>query len=57
VSVINILNANGQIIRTANVTADETSINVSDLASGMYFYQAVDINGAILEKGKLNVYH
>jgi hypothetical protein len=57
VSVINILNINGQIIRSAEVTADQTSINVSDLASGMYFYQALDANGTVLEKGKLNVHH
>jgi hypothetical protein len=57
VSVINILNINGQIIRSAEVTADQTSINVSDLAPGMYFYQALDANGTVLEKGKLNVHH
>ncbi len=57
VALINILDINGRIVRTANVTADQTSVNVSDLSSGMYFYQAVGANGTILEKGKLNVYH
>lgn len=57
IALINILDINGRIVKTANVTADQTSINVSDLSSGMYFYQAVSENGTILEKGKLNVYH
>jgi hypothetical protein len=57
VAVINLTDVNGRIIRSVNVTADQTTMNVSDLASGMYFYQAVDAHGAILEKGKLNVYH
>lgn len=57
VSLITILDINGRIVKTANVTADQTSVNVSDLSSGMYFYQAVDRNGTLLEKGKLSVYH
>ncbi len=57
VVLINILNSNGQIVRTASVTGDKTSIDVADLATGMYFYQATDINGTILEKGKINVHH
>ncbi|MDQ3110587.1 MAG: T9SS type A sorting domain-containing protein [Bacteroidota bacterium] len=56
-AVIYIMNASGQIVRSANVTADKTAVNVSDLASGMYFYQAVDAHGFVVEKGKLNVYH
>ncbi|MEO5645100.1 MAG: T9SS type A sorting domain-containing protein [Bacteroidia bacterium] len=57
VSLITILDMNGRIVKTANVTADRTSVNVSDLSSGMYFFQALNANGTILEKGKLNVYH
>jgi hypothetical protein len=57
VAIINILDINGRIIRTANVTSDLTSINISDLASGMYFYQALDTHGAIRDSGKINVQH
>jgi hypothetical protein len=57
VAVINLTDMNGRIIRSVNVNADQTTMNVSDLASGMYFYQAVDAHGAILDKGKLNVFH
>lgn len=57
VVVINILDINGRIIRTANVMSDLTSINISDLASGIYFYQALDTHGAIRDSGKLNVQH
>lgn len=56
-AAIYLLDMNGRIVKSANVTSDKTSINVSDLATGMYFYQAVDAHGTILEKGKLNVYH
>lgn len=56
-SVIHLLNANGQIVRSVNVTSDKTSMNVSDLATGIYFYQATDANGTILEKGKISVHH
>jgi hypothetical protein len=56
-SVIYIMNASGQIVRSANVTADQTSVNVSDFASGIYFYQAVNKDGVIVEKGKISVYH
>ncbi|CAN5783255.1 hypothetical protein BH11BAC7_BH11BAC7_17530 [soil metagenome] len=57
VASIQILDMNGRIVKTTIVTADRTTVNVSDLSSGMYFFQAVNANGTILEKGKLNVYH
>jgi hypothetical protein len=57
VAVIHIMNANGQLVRSANVVSDKTSVNVSDLAPGIYFYQATDANGTVLEKGKISVHH
>ncbi|HET6992890.1 MAG TPA: T9SS type A sorting domain-containing protein, partial [Bacteroidia bacterium] len=57
VKIIRVLDASGQLIRTAKVDSNSTIMNVSDLATGMYFYQACDANGNILDKGKLNITH
>ena len=57
VSAIHIMNASGQIVRSVNVNSDKTPVNVSDLATGIYFYQAMDVHGTILEKGKISVHH
>ncbi len=57
VQLIRLLDASGKMVRTANVDSDNTVINVADLAAGIYFYQACDVNGTILDKGKLSIAH
>ncbi|CAN5381793.1 hypothetical protein BH09BAC5_BH09BAC5_19970 [soil metagenome] len=57
VILVNLMNANGQIVRSVNVTGNQTTMDVSDLATGIYFYNATDVNGTILEKGKVNITH
>lgn len=57
VKIIRLLDANGKLIRTTNVDGDNSIMNVSDLSAGFYFYQACDVNGNILDKGKLSIAH
>lgn len=57
VSEIRLLDANGKLVRTAIVESENTVMNVADLSAGMYFYQACDVNGNVLDKGKLSIAH
>lgn len=57
VKSIRILDMNGKVVRNVSVNSSNTLVDVSELATGMYFYQACDINGTILDKGKINIAH
>jgi hypothetical protein len=57
VKTICILDASGSVVRKTNVENNNTVVNVNDLSTGMYFYQAIDANGTILGKGKINITH
>lgn len=57
IRTISIYDVNGQLIETANVSSDNTRIDVSAYASGLYFYNATDANGNVTARGKFNVAH
>jgi len=47
---INIVNLQGQILKTALLVEQKTEINLTDLPSGMYLIQLCGINGCTTEK-------
>ena len=49
-SLIEIINSQGQIIRTVNLAENQTSIDVSNLSSGIYFIKAKTENGIEVRK-------
>jgi hypothetical protein len=57
ISEIEIYDITGKIISSSEVINDNTTVNVSDFASGMYFYRAIDANGNVIDRGKFNVAH
>ncbi|NTW32611.1 MAG: T9SS type A sorting domain-containing protein, partial [Bacteroidetes bacterium] len=47
---IEIMNAEGQIIKSLNIRENKAVIDVSDFASGMYFVRVITSNGLALKK-------
>ena len=50
INSINIYNVNGQLIQTKKVGANNTSINVSDINSGVYFMEIKSDNSVVKKK-------
>lgn len=48
INSVNVVSLTGQVVGNANVIDRVAHVNVSDLNSGVYFYQAIDIDGTIL---------
>lgn len=49
VTNVNVINLNGQMVSTNAVDNGTVKLDVSNLQSGMYIYQAIDSNGNILK--------
>lgn len=52
-SNIKIYNSNGALVKVFYLNKDFTSVSISDLSMGLYFYQIKNSNGNILDSGKL----
>lgn len=54
---INVYDISGNLVATTAVNSDQTRLDVSAFASGLYFYTNLDANGNVLGRGKFNVAH
>lgn len=54
VKQVNVLNLNGQLVLNNTVDNGTSSLDVSNLDSGLYIYQAVDAEGAVLFTDKFS---
>lgn len=54
VTGVNIINLSGQVISNNSVNNGTVKVDVSNLQSGMYIYQAVDANGSVLKTDKFS---
>jgi hypothetical protein len=52
---VNILDISGKLVATQAITSTVTQINVSALTTGVYLYQIVDDEGAVVTNGKFSV--
>lgn len=57
VKSISIYDMNGQLIESIPVNSDNTRLDVSAYASGIYFYSTTDTNGNTSARGKFSVAH
>jgi hypothetical protein len=52
---VNILDISGKLVATQAITSTVTQINVSALTTGVYLYQILDDEGAVVTNGKFSV--
>jgi hypothetical protein len=57
ISTIEIYDVTGNVITAEQVVNDNTNVNVSNYANGIYFFRAIDANGNVIDRGKFNVAH
>jgi hypothetical protein len=55
VSFVNVYDMTGRQIEVIKVTGDHTTVNTESYNKGMYIYQAMNSEGAIMARGKFNV--
>ena len=54
-AVFDIFDIVGRQIKSVAIRGDNTRVDIAELPEGMYLYQILDDNGAILSKGKFNI--
>ena len=57
VSTIEVYDVTGNVIATQQVVNDNTIMNVNGFANGIYFYNAIDAKGNVIDRGKFVVAH
>lgn len=54
---VRLMNTNGELLQVALFENDKAKFDLSSLAAGLYFFQAVDESGLSVQSGKLLVVH
>lgn len=54
-AIILVFDSNGKLLTNRILKTFKNTLNVSDYNNGMYFYQVVDLDGRLLNKGKFSV--